>query len=35
MSNQDSSLSLSAADTQAYLLALLSAIAADGVYSTE
>lgn len=35
MGGQDTKLSLSTADTQAYLLALLSAIAADGVFSAE
>jgi hypothetical protein len=35
MGGQEAKLSLSTADTQAYLLALLSAIAADGVFSTE
>lgn len=35
MGGQDNKLSLSTADTQAYLLALLSAIAADGVFSAE
>lgn len=35
MSSQDSNLSFSSTDKHSYLLALLSAISADGVYSTE
>ena len=35
MGNQDTNLSLSAGDTEAYLLTLLSAIAADGFFSAE
>jgi hypothetical protein len=35
MSSQDASFRLSAADTQSYILALLSAIAADGIFSAD
>lgn len=35
MSSQDANLSLGAADTRAYILALLSAIAADGIFSAD
>jgi len=35
MSSQDASFSLSAADTQSYILTLLSAIAADGIFSAD